>query len=110
MLRRSLNPILVTDPNIPNWNRILPSLFVTVDGIELALRRVAAQVPLERHMPENTHDQDDPLGSSEDVLSAEVPAGVDRRTFFMRSAVIGATVVMTGIPVSAQQRAKRSGE
>src|SRR5258705_8674142 len=64
--------------------------------------------PLERDMSEKTHDQDDPLGSSEDVLSAEVPAGVDRRTFFMRSAVIGATVVMTGIPVSAQQRAKRS--
>jgi L-serine dehydratase len=59
-------------------------------------------------MSEKTHDQDDPLGSSEDVLSAEVPAGVDRRTFLMRGAVIGATAVMTGSPVSAQQRATRS--
>ena len=59
-------------------------------------------------MTEKKHDQDDPLGRSEDVISAEVPTGVDRRTFFMRSAVIGATAVITGIPVSAQQRAKGS--
>src|SRR5262245_57224634 len=58
--------------------------------------------------PEQPHDQDDPLGATDDVLPAEVPSGVDRRTFFMRSAVIGATAVMTGIPISAQQRAKRS--
>ena len=37
----------------------------------------------------------DPLGHPEDVLSAEVPPGVDRRTFLMRSAVIGATGVIT---------------
>src|SRR5262245_10036649 len=59
-------------------------------------------------MSEKIHDQDDPLGSSDDVISAEVPAGVDRRTFFMRSAVIGATAIMTGIPVSARQRDQRS--
>jgi L-serine dehydratase len=57
-------------------------------------------------MSDNKHDQDDPLGTSDDVLDIEVPTGVDRRTFFMRSAVIGATAVITGIPVSAQQRAK----
>src|SRR5262245_11358949 len=55
-------------------------------------------------MSERLHDQDDPLGSPDDVLSAEAPAGVDRRTFLMRSAVIGATAIMTGVPVSAQQR------
>jgi L-serine dehydratase len=59
-------------------------------------------------MSDNKHDQDDPLGTSDDVLDIEVPTGVDRRTFFMRSAVIGATAVITGIPVSAQQRAKRA--
>ncbi len=59
-------------------------------------------------MSEKKHDQDDPLGASDDVISAEVPAGVDRRTFFMRSAVIGATAVITGIPISAQQRTKGS--
>jgi L-serine dehydratase len=57
-------------------------------------------------MSDNKRDQDDPLGTSDDVLDIEVPTGVDRRTFFMRSAVIGATAVITGIPVSAQQRAK----
>jgi L-serine dehydratase len=59
-------------------------------------------------MSENKPDQDDPLGHSEDVISADVPTGVDRRTFFMRSAVIGATAVITGIPISAEQRAKGS--
>jgi len=59
-------------------------------------------------MSENKPDQDDPLGHSDDVISADVPTGVDRRTFFMRSAVIGATAVITGIPISAEQRAKGS--
>src|SRR5262245_54040683 len=47
---------------------------------------------------------DDPLGSPDDML-LDVPSGVDRRTFLMRSAVVGATAVITGIPVSAQQHA-----
>ena len=59
-------------------------------------------------MSENKPDQDDLLGHSDDVISADVPTGVDRRTFFMRSAVIGATAVITGIPISAEQRAKGS--
>src|SRR5258708_35518860 len=59
-------------------------------------------------MSEKKHDQDDPLGRSEDVISADVPTGVDRRTFFMRSAVIGATAGITGIPASAEQRTKGS--
>jgi L-serine dehydratase len=33
-------------------------------------------------------------------LKIEVPKGMDRRTFLMRSAVVGATAVMAGIPVS----------
>ncbi len=53
-------------------------------------------------------DPDDPLGSVEDITSQEVPNGVDRRTFFMRSALIGATAVILDRPVPAQQRANRS--
>src|SRR4051812_30395335 len=56
----------------------------------------------------NDDTPSDPLGHPEDVLSAEVPAGVDRRTFLMRSAVIGATGVITGIPISAQERRHRA--
>ena len=52
--------------------------------------------------------QEAPLGREEDVLSAEVPQGVDRRTFLMRSAVVGATAVMVGRSVSAEERAQRS--
>lgn len=50
----------------------------------------------------------DPLGSTQDVTEQDVPPGVDRRTFLMRSAVIGATAVITGRYVSAQDRTKGS--
>src|SRR6267154_2243087 len=51
---------------------------------------------------------EDPLGSPEEVITPNIPSGVDRRTFLMRSAFIGATAVITGHPVSAQERANRS--
>jgi L-serine dehydratase len=53
-------------------------------------------------------DPEDVLGRADDVLQEEIPAGVDRRTFLMRSAVIGATAVMTGQSISAQERVERS--
>src|SRR6478752_1444753 len=59
-------------------------------------------------MSEKKLDEHDPLGDPEDVISAEVPPGVDRRTFLMRSAVVGATAVITGGRISAQERTKRS--
>jgi L-serine dehydratase len=49
-----------------------------------------------------------PKLNSSDVLSAKVPQGVDRRTFLMRSAVVGATAVMIGRKVSADERTARS--
>ncbi|MGA7240857.1 MAG: L-serine ammonia-lyase [Bryobacteraceae bacterium] len=52
-------------------------------------------------------DPNDPLGSVNDMASQEVPAGVDRRAFLMRSAMIGATAVILDRPVSAQQKAER---
>ena len=52
-------------------------------------------------------DPNDPLGSVDEMASQEVPAGVDRRAFLMRSALIGATAVMLDRPVSAQQKANR---
>jgi L-serine dehydratase len=57
---------------------------------------------------QNETGREDPLGSTEQLASQEVPEGVDRRTFFMRSALIGATAVILDRPVSAQQRADRS--
>src|SRR5262245_38430174 len=51
---------------------------------------------------------DDPLGSEKTLTAPEIPDGVDRRTFLMRSTLIGATAVMIGRPVSAQERADRS--
>jgi L-serine dehydratase len=51
---------------------------------------------------ENTKDPKSLLASDIDRLDA--PAGVDRRTFLMRSAVIGATAVLTGRSISAQER------
>jgi L-serine dehydratase len=42
--------------------------------------------------------------SEDQSLSQEIPPGVDRRTFLMRSAVIGAAAVMTGRVVSGKTR------
>jgi L-serine dehydratase len=55
-------------------------------------------------------DANDPLGSVNEMASQEVPAGVDRRAFLMRSALIGATAIILDRPVSAQQRADRLAE
>jgi L-serine dehydratase len=47
---------------------------------------------------------EDPLGSTADLVAKEIPPGVDRRTFIMRSAVIGAATVVTGRVISAPER------
>lgn len=59
---------------------------------------------------EHTHEagREDPLGRADRLISQEIPPGVDRRTFLMRSALIGATAVMLGQPVSAEERTTRS--
>src|SRR6185369_4236367 len=49
-----------------------------------------------------------PLAGSDPFISEEVPPGVDRRTFLMRSAVVGATTVMLGRTLSANERELRS--
>jgi len=39
-----------------------------------------------------------------DIETAEVPPGVDRRTFMMRSAVIGSAAVITGCSMPEKQQ------
>jgi L-serine dehydratase len=56
----------------------------------------------------NEVDREDPLGSEDELASQKIPDDVDRRTFLMRSSLIGATAVMLGRPVSAKDRADRS--
>jgi len=46
----------------------------------------------------------DPLADTSSLISQEVPPGVDRRSFLIRSAVGGAAAVMMGSTVSAQER------
>jgi len=41
-------------------------------------------------------------------LNPEVPSGVDRRTFMMRSAVVGSAAVLTGREISAEEQTKRA--
>src|SRR5262245_11175391 len=41
---------------------------------------------------------------------SDVPAGVDRRSFFMRNAVIGASAALTGTTWSSQARAKQAAK
>ena len=63
-----------------------------------------------RKLIEGLHkaDPEDPLGSTDQLTLQKVPDSVDRRAFFMRSAMIGATAVMTGCSVSAEKRAEKS--
>ena len=44
-----------------------------------------------------THEKpDQDISPFPDVTAADIPAGIDRRTFVMRTAVITAATVMTG--------------
>jgi L-serine dehydratase len=56
----------------------------------------------------NEAKEKDPLGSTDQLTSQEIPDGVDRRAFLMRSTLIGATAVMTGCAVSSEERAAKS--
>jgi L-serine dehydratase len=53
-------------------------------------------------------EREDPLGPLDQLISREIPPGVDRRTFLMRSAVVGATAVITGSHLSGQERTKKA--
>jgi L-serine dehydratase len=53
-------------------------------------------------------DTQDPLARTDQLVSQEVPAGVDRRTFLMRGAVVSAATVITGQSMSAQEKTQRS--
>ena len=48
--------------------------------------------------------QNDLSSSTEELVARDVPSAVDRRSFIMRSAVIGAATVMTGRVISARER------
>src|ERR1700750_18848 len=56
----------------------------------------------------SNNENDELLADTTQLLSQEIPSGVHRRTFLRRSAVVGATAVMTGRVVSAQERTDRS--
>ena len=48
--------------------------------------------------------QEDPLADTRGLISQEIPPGVDRRHFLIRSAVGGAAAVMMGHSLSAEER------
>ena len=48
--------------------------------------------------------RDDPLADTSTLIAQEIPPGVDRRNFLIRSAVGGAAAVMMGRVVSAEER------
>ena len=77
-------------------------------GEDVSKKQKAPAVDL--NSKEHTHeaDREDPLGCVDRLTSQEIPSGVDRRTFLMRSAVIGATAVILGRSVSAEERTERS--
>src|SRR5689334_17331991 len=46
--------------------------------------------------------------TADELDQIPMPVGVDRRTFLMRSALLGATTVLTGRAISAEEAAKRA--
>ena len=48
-------------------------------------------------MKSEKHDNETSFLPAEDLTNADVPAGVDRRAFMMRSAVLGAASVIAGL-------------
>lgn len=52
----------------------------------------------------STPVKEDPLADTKQLVSGEAPAGVDRRDFLMRSAVVGAAAIMMGKNVTAADR------
>ena len=55
-------------------------------------------------MPFETDDQHVAFVPEQELNRADVPSGVDRRTFMMRSAVIGAAAVITGCSKSGPEQ------
>src|SRR5580765_1917491 len=51
---------------------------------------------------------EDPLADTRGLIAREIPSGVDRRQFLMRSAVGGAAAVMTGCSVSDTERTPKA--
>jgi L-serine dehydratase len=47
-------------------------------------------------MKSEEHDKESSFGPERELTSVEVPPGVDRRAFMLRTAVVGAAAVMTG--------------
>src|SRR6478735_7309618 len=47
---------------------------------------------------------DDVLADTSELVTRDVPPGVDRRSFLIRSAVVGAAAIMTGKTISAAER------
>jgi len=57
----------------------------------------------------STQSNDDAPILDEDVTSTEIPGGIDRRSFMMRSAMIGAVAVLSGsAPASAKETAEKA--
>src|SRR6187401_3199376 len=52
--------------------------------------------------------QEDPLADTRPLTAKEIPQGVDRRGFLMRSAVGGAAAVMTGCSPTAEEKTAKA--
>jgi L-serine dehydratase len=77
-------------------------------GCTIRLRQFAQESIMDPHHPEH---QSGSFPHAPQNDAGELPAGVDRRTFLMRSAVVGAAAVLTGRSVSAEeQKAKAAAE
>ena len=61
-------------------------------------------------MSKEETSRQDPLADTRPLISPEVPRGVDRRSFLIRSAVGGAAAVMTGCSPSPEEKTAKAAE
>src|SRR5262249_18886433 len=52
--------------------------------------------------------REDPLADTRQLIAQEIPHGVDRRSFLMRTAVGGAAAVLTGCSVSPEEKTAKA--
>ena len=55
-------------------------------------------------MAHEEHDNQNPVLPTLESNAPEIPAGIDRRAFMMRSAVVGAAAVITGCSVPEKEK------
>jgi L-serine dehydratase len=75
-----------------------------VDSAELKLAEKGSRLTMSNTEADNETPPPDPLADPRPLIEKEIPRGLDRRSFLMRTAVGGAAAVMTGCTATPQEK------